>query len=69
MVESMGLMSSDVIIVIDKIFMYDWYDFGVVIDNWEVGDKIEVFYYCNGKIEKVKCFILFLVVSKKCEEE
>lgn len=66
---AMGLMSSDVITAIDKIPMYDWHDLGAAIDNREVGDKIEVSYYRNGKIEKLKRSILSLAASKKCEEE
>ncbi|MBX2871969.1 MAG: PDZ domain-containing protein [Saprospiraceae bacterium] len=66
---AMGLMSSDVITAIDKIPMYDWHDLGAAIDNREVGDKIEVEYYRNGKLEKLKRPILSLAASKKCEEE
>lgn len=66
---AMGLMSSDVITAIDKIPMVDWHDLGAAIDNREVGDKIEVTYYRNGKIDKVKSAILSLAASKKCEDE
>jgi len=66
---AMGLMSSVVITAIDKIPMFDWHDLGAAIDNREVGDKIEVIFYRNGKIESVKRPILSLAASKKCEEE